>query len=276
MLAGCGGGSTDDGLLTRLSPDSKFITVNDLDAMRESLGLPDDADPADAEASIEFARAAVVLSQLSSGGDLETLPALDLGQANAIAASAQPEFAIVISTEADLDAVASSLEEAGYGDEDGVLTREGLAVALGDGLIGIAETAEEAEALIGEPADEPPPPFADADIEGPVVSSTSLLDAPVTESSIDASSECLAYLVTIDDPGEGGEIVFFPVGEPDPELVDVQGDGDYESRLGEPQVEGDSVRVTIDPDPDADPAINPLAAYDALRRFAVNYDCGSE
>lgn len=264
LLGGCGGDGGDrDELLARLPAGSQFIAYSDLDAVRQDLDLPDDADPTEVEGGFAFAQSVVGLDLGVGPGDFDTLPLLRLEDADAIASSTGSETATVISTEADPETVATTLADAGFAEEgEDTFAREDTAIALGDGVIGVARTPEEAEALVGEPGDDPPEPFAQAEIEGSVISSTAL----------DSDDGCLSYVVSTDQPTEGGEIVFFPVDQPDLTRVDVPD----EEQFGEPRVEGDSVRVDVAPDSEGDPAIATLAAYDALALLLVTYDCDGE
>ena len=254
-IAGCGGGSDRDELVSRLPEDSLGFVYTDLAALREEFDLPEDAAP-DIDSAPDLAQAANTIGGALPGQKFEALRALELGQADAIVIAVGGEQVTAISSDADAEEVGSALVDLGWEqDEEGVFTTDEAAIAFGDGLIGIAEDPSAASAVLAEPEGEFPAEIED--IEGAVVSFFTTPD----------STSCLRGEATSDTPGSPGEIILFPSGDPDAASVEAPEEGQF----SEPRVDGNSVRIEVTPEKDAPAYV--LPAREAQISLQVTYDC---
>lgn len=272
-LAGCGGddeikgASATEQLVARLPDEALSLTFTDLDAVRAALSLPADFAPmsgpeagtAGSGAGEAFLRATSRTLGGLPGGGSAALSSLRIDQAHLIAGVAGGHSATVITTSANPSEVEANLERDGLERDGEALVSEegGFAVAVGDRIIGVAKNADDAEAVLEAPSHEPAFPVDEVDGD--------------EREFVRFGSDCIEFVATGDSPGQPGEIAFFPVGAPDAENIVVTDDAD--ERVGDPTVEGDSVRVEIDAGDD--PAAEPVAGK-ALATFVVDYGCDGD
>lgn len=266
-----GGGAVD--LMERLPASSPAAAYVDLDAAREQLGLPADADLDDIDLTGEPERArllgvaALGLPHLAQPRDVPLTSALDTGQVHAAAAtgSTSREYGVaVVRTDQSFDDLADALAQAGYEAEGELLVRGGPALQVvfpvvadgGDGTIVLATSEEAARAVLdGDPRSSPAVELLDQ-VPG-------IAAAAVVPSS---GLECGAVGVGVDLEPATGEIVIFAGDDPDPAQAVPDPDALpalRQAELGEPQVDGDHVRIELEYETDV-PLVNPtrLAASD--------------
>ena len=166
-LAGCGeGGDNGEELVSRLPGDARALSVIDLAAVKERLGLPEDADPirppgdgGEAQARL-FAYAGGAFPYLARF-DRTFMEAIDESRVTQAATTpvSGPDTVVVLATDQPFDdEIAARLERAGYRARDGLLVNEdaggpsGFAAVGGeDGVVVLAGDARAARrALEGE------------------------------------------------------------------------------------------------------------------------------
>jgi hypothetical protein len=289
LVAGCGSDSSDPGELADALPgDPSIVSYIDLDAAREALELPDDADPADyddlgdpsdptPESQLVTAAANALphvtepfLRRFETDA---TALAFDHSQVSAAAASQDPEARVaVVQTDQPFDEIADSLESSGFELDGDVYAGESVepAVAfpyvadLGDGRVVVARDREQADAaLAGE--DEP----------GEAAELLAEVEPPQREATAITTEEtCVTGLALGGTPGGSEvEIALRVDGEADGELVADElpaSLGGEPVSLDEPEADGDLVRVTATAAEDVD--ISALYASGALMPDQL-YDC---
>jgi hypothetical protein len=132
VLAGCGG-DDEAGLVERLPGDARALSAIDLAAVKEGLGLPEDADPTrapddagdEAQARL-FAYAGGAFPYLARF-DRTFMQAIDESRVTQAATTpvSGPDTVVTLATDQPLDdEIASRLERAGYRPDDGLLVNE--------------------------------------------------------------------------------------------------------------------------------------------------------
>ena len=271
-LAGCGGGSDGEELAERLPGDARALSVIDLAAVKERLGLPEDADPTRspgdagglAQARL-FAYAGGAFPYLARFDRMFT-EAIDESRVTQAAATpvSGPDTVVVLATDQPFDdEIAGRLERAGYRPRDDVLVNEDdpgggpasfPAVGGEDGVVVLAGDAQTARrTLDGEQPD------------GPTRRLLNEIDAPVRDATtLGAGGDtCVRGIALGDsvDPAEV-ELVVSVEGDASAERLEDPGSAVGEAfEPGDPEAEGNLARLPLSyrPRPGAAP-IQALAA----------------
>ena len=157
LLVGCGEGGGNEELVSRLPGDARALSVIDLAAVKERLGLPEDADPtrppgdSGSEAQTRlFAYAGNAFPYLARF-DRTFMEAIDESRVTQAATTpvSGPDTVVVLATDQPFDdEIAKRLERAGYRARDGLLVNEdaggpgGFAAVGGeDGVVVLAGDA---------------------------------------------------------------------------------------------------------------------------------------
>lgn len=263
-LAGCGGGGGGGNdavdLTKRLAPGADSYEAVDDAAVKDGLGLPDDADPLDPGRSELSAFVLPTLAGLMAGRpSRRELAALDLGAVTASASSSTDDGSkpldqvTVLASSADIGVIGSALGDLGFTDRGGILEpHDGSpAVRLDDGTIYVSADAAPLRDLPREPADDLPSSLL-GELGGEAVSvlgPTACVDASGSGSSANGT----------------GELAFLVKGGPDPSKVEYEAaDG---ITVGDADVHGDVVGVPFESD-------RPLSAPDVRATLLPGYDCG--
>lgn len=295
MATGCGSESAEPSELAATLPgDPEVVTYLDLDAAREALSLPEDADPADQEAldgldqddplveffSVSGSALPHVSDALTRTFELDaTGLAIDHAQVSAAATSRVAEGGPVevLQSDQSFDEVAEELEDTGFEQDGDVLSGESAdpkpalpyVADAGDGRIVIASTREQADGAIAGGDEEPSESIALLDD----------LDQPQRAASgISSEGSCLTGFAVGGEVGGGGlEIVLQVDGEADADRVAGEVPalaGESPPRLGEPTVDGDLVAVTASaPTAEEGASGAELVAGGFIAPEAL-YDCG--
>jgi hypothetical protein len=290
LAAGCGSDSADSGELADALPgDPGIVSYIDLDATREALELPDDADPADydqlgdpsdptPESQLVTAAASAlphVTEPFTRRFETDaTALAIDHTQVSAAAASEDPEArAALLETDQPFDEIADSLESSGFELDGDVYVGDSIepevafpfVADLGDGRVVVARERELADdALAGE--DDP----------GEAAQLLAEVEQPRRQASaIPSDDACVTGLALGGTPGEFElEIAIRVDGEADAGLLVDELPatvGGEPVPLGEPEADGDLVHVTATPDEVVD--LSALYASGVLLPGEL-YDCG--
>ena len=288
--AGCGSGSSDAGELAGALPgDPQFVSYLDIAAAREALELPDDADPADysqiedpddppPESQLVTAAGNVLPHvkepQVVTFDDDATSAAIDHSQVTAAAASIDPEGrAAILETDQSFDEIAEALEGSGFELDGDVYAGETAepepafpyVADLGDGRIVVAAELEDAEAAL-----------AGEDEASAAATLLGELEAPQREAVTPGDESCVTGFAIGGEPGGSEvEIVFTVDGEPDLDLVtsELELSPVTEAELGEPEIDGETVHVTMTLGGDAPTDPSALFAAGAILPADL-YDCG--
>jgi hypothetical protein len=291
---GCGSGSSPEpsDLAASLPGDPPFVSYLDLAAAKEALELPDDADPADYGAIDDLddptPEAQLVQAARNSLPHVTeaftvtfepdaTTEAIDHTQVTAAASSLSPEAggrAAILATEQPFDEIAEALEASGFELDGDVYAGESAepkpqlpyVADLGDGRIVVAaELADAEEALAGkaEPAE--------------AATLLAELDAPQREATeVDLDDTCVTAFALGGEPGGSEvELAFTVDAEAVADRVPSEVElvtGDEPAQLGEPDVDGETVRVTATP-PEGVTDPSTLFAAGAILGNEL-YDCG--
>ena len=293
--AGCGSDSESDSteagessdLAALLPGDPEFVSYLDLDAAREELGLAEDTDPVSEEAlhgeaedeqAVElFLAAGSVLPHVTESFSQRfeidaTAAAIDHSRVSAAATGegGAGGRAVVLATDQPFAEIAESLESAGFEADGDVLAGDGVnpepafpyVAEAGDGTIVVAgELAAAEEAAAGEVE------------EGEAAALLAELDQPQRQANV-AATGCVTGSATGGDVGGSElEIVVRVDGEPEAERVESEAallTGET-VELGEPEIDGDLVRVTATA-PETD---DPTGQFAGGGIFPEDvYDCG--
>jgi hypothetical protein len=130
VLAGCGDGDDSASLVERLPGDARALSAIDLAAVKERLGLPDDADPTRAPGDAGGEAQARLFAY--TGGafpyvvrfDRVLMEAIDESRVTQAATTpvSGPDTVVVLATDQPFDdEIASRLERAGYRPDGGLL-----------------------------------------------------------------------------------------------------------------------------------------------------------
>jgi hypothetical protein len=268
-LAGCGGGGDDPperldeiGHLAARLPtgDALNIAVVDVAAVRRAIGMEPGAAPptGSKEDDQEFlAETNPAMGIIQSVG-FPTVIGDDLtARARLVASVTGDRDATAIATTRPVGTIVPLLREQGLEEEDDstwVAPDGTYAVALGDHLVGVAESAGDARSIIERTDGEVPDSFEQIDGDGQLV----------TLARFGAS--CVDSIGTSDSLHRPGEVSFFTSATPDATRVTTR-----DEPASEPRVEGDSARVGVQAADD--PADEPPALH-ALEARRVDYDCG--
>lgn len=264
-FASCGGEETDTrdlsegaALAARLPSDGALnIAIADVDAIRSSIGMkPGTAPPTQSdEDDLTFlAETAPALGILGTGDVPPPVVDAALERASSIASVTGDRAATAISAQSD-ETFEGLLRATGLRENDAAFVAENdaYAVAIGDGVIAIAEDGGAARSIIEETGDDLPDPLMQIEGDGELV----------TLARFGAS--CLDWVATSDSVGATGEVAFFTNASPDPERIETTG-----LPPGKPRIVGDSARVEV---PAArGPSEEPPALL-ALIDHLVDYDC---
>ncbi len=275
MLAGCGGDGDNEELVSRLPGDARALSVIDLGAVKERLGLPEDADPtrppgAEAQARL-FAYAGGAFPYLARF-DRTFMEAIDESRVAQVATTpvSGPDTVVVLATDQPFDdEIAVRLERAGYRPRDGVLVNEdaggpgGFAAVGGeDGVVVLAGDARTARrTLEGE---QPGGPTRELlkEIDAPVRDATSLAGGGDT---------CVRGIALGDsiDPPELEVVVKVSGGASADRVEDPASDAGDAFSAGEPEAEGNLGRLPLTYRPR--PGTTPIQAL--VARLAAPYRC---
>jgi len=291
LAVGCGSDSAEPNDLAGALPgDPEIVSYLDIEAAREGLDLPDDADPADydelgdpedptPEAELVLAGASTLMHVTEPFTmrfeEDATANAFDHTQVSAAASSQDlGGRAVILETDQPFDEIAEELEGAGFERDGDVLSGDSVnpevafpyVADVGDGRILVAkELAQTEEALAGD--GEP----------GEAVELLGELEASQREVvTVTPDDSCITGFGVGGDPGGSElEIVLTVDGEADADAVAGELDlypGDDPVALGEPEVDGESIRLSATTESDP---INPsnLIATGAIAGDGV-YDCG--
>jgi hypothetical protein len=276
-LAGCGDGDDSASLVERLPGDARALSAIDLAAVKERLGLPDDADPTRAPGDAGGEAQARLFAY--AGGafpyvvrfDRVLMEAIDESRVTQAATTpvSGPDTVVVLATDQPFDdEIASRLERAGYRPDGGLLVNEeaggpgGFAAVGGeDGVVVLAAEAQAARrALQGDAPD------------GPTRDLLNEVDAPVRDaSSLSGGQTCVRGVAFGDDidPPEL-QMVVRVTGEAAADRVeDPATDAGDAFRAGEPEAEGDFGRLPLTYTPR--PGTTPIQAL--VARLAAPYRC---
>lgn len=247
-------------LAARLPSDGALnIAIADVDAIRASIGMkPGTAPPtrSDEDDLTFLAETAPALGILGTGDVPPPIVDAVLERASSIASVTGDRAATAISAPGDRT-FEGLLRATGLREDDAAFVAEddAYAVAIGDGVIAIAEDGGAAKSIVDESDGDLPDPLNQIDGDGELI----------TLARFGAS--CLDWVATSDSVGANGEIAFFTNASPDPDRIET-------TRLPprEPRIVGDSARIEV---PAArDPSEEPPALM-ALIDHLVDYDCGS-
>jgi hypothetical protein len=286
-LGGCGDPSTDD--LTQYLPEEVTVLATvDLDAAREELGLPEDADAIDIEAfaggdmdidSPEYqlinAASSVVPPVRQFAQTFESPPLLDALDGGAISAGAadQAGFAgapAVIQTSQSFDELADELADAGYERDGDVVANPDEAISeiadAGDGIL--VMTGGDEGPTAGELVESPP------DGPGELTELLGDTELPIgLATSVEEVSECLtAFGGSQNAAGTEGELVIEVSGEASSDAVGSDALGDTVLDLGEPVIDGAVMTIPFTAPEVAN--ANPVGELLAQLRPLDIYDCG--
>jgi hypothetical protein len=271
LLAGCGGGGNEkpEGLsegahlAARLPTDNALnIAMVDVDGVRRTLGMGPKAAPPtgsteDDQAFLGETGPALGILQ---GGHVPTPIADELVvQAHSIASVTGDRAVTAVSTTTDPAPFEDMLRKAGLVQEDDstptFVPEDGTyAIAIGDGVIAIAETPGDARSVIEQTDGEVPHALDEIDGDGQLVTLARF------------GANCIDSIATSDSVHRPGEVAFFTSATPDAAKI-----VSTDPEAGEPQVVGDSARITLAAadDPSQEPP-----ALKALLEMKVDYDCG--
>lgn len=268
-VVGCGGGGSGDeavseslALAARLPSDGALnVGIVDVDAVRESLGFDPGTTPPTASPDDDlrfFKETGPALGILQGGNVPSPVVKAALAEAQVVASVTGDTAATAISSSSDPASFEDVMTSSGMQEEDGAFVPDdgSFAMAVGDGLIGIAETPGDASAIIDDTSTEVPEPLDQIDGDGELI----------TLARFGAS--CLDSVTTSDSLGKEGEVAFFTIAEPDPTRIETT-----ETLPEEPTVRGESVRVKVAAT--KNPAQEP-PAYGSLSNLSVSYDCEGE
>lgn len=261
---GCGGGNGPEGsgavdLTKRLAADADTYTAADLTTLRDDFDLSEEAEPLQSggvpAGFVELAGppfAGLTREQLASP---DVLGALELGLVHdAASATNDGDSVTVLATDADTGDVGSNLGDLGYADSNGILSMDGQpSIRLEPGLIFAAKNQGLLSELPREPRGSLPTPLLDS-VDG----------VSVTASS--ANADCIKGTAASASDERSGELAFLIDAGADASKLELSDSG--AASFGEPEVDGDVVRVAVSAD---EPG---FAAYSALTLFLANYDCG--
>jgi len=297
-VAGCGedqGGEADNADLAELAAylpqeDVAIMAAVDVAAIREDLGLPDDADAAPTETDLQAFDLddpelqlihevslpfPVVLRAYSENFDAEESSPLDGALIDAAAGGvAGVELLSVVHTAEPWDEIAGKLEDAGYKQADDIYVAgpdtpdaaAGVVADAGDGVVVFAAESEQAEAVLAR-ADEAAEPSG-------MAAALDVIEEPArAASTVPAGDDKCVKAVVAGESGDGatGTLAFLITGEdPDPERFDAGALDELD--VGEPTVEDQALLVpleTPDPPPEGRPLLSllisdiaPLTAYE--------------
>ena len=242
------------------SDDALNIAIVDVDAVRESIGMEPGSTPPTGSAEDDLAflgETGPALGYLQAGEIPTAIQDAALEQARAIATVTGDRAATAIATSTDIVEFENLLRSAGLQEEDAAFVPDddGYAVAIGGGVIAIADDAGSAASIIEKTGGELPEPLDQIDGDGELV----------TLARFGAS--CVDSIATSDSVGEEGEVAFFTNATPDPARIETS-----EPPPETPRIVGDSARVKIAAA--ANPSQGPPAVQ-ALTNLAVSYDCDS-
>jgi hypothetical protein len=269
LLAGCGGGGNEkpDGLsdgahlAARLPTDSALnIAMVDVDAVQSSLGMGPKAAPptGSTESDQAFLGETGPALGIVQGGHVPT-PIADalITQAHSVASVTGDRAVTAISTSTGPAAFEDLLRKSGLVEDDNstFVPEDGTyAIAIGDGVIAIAESPGDARSVIEQTDGEVPHALDEMDGDGQLVTLARY------------GANCIDSIATSDSVQRPGEVAFFTSATPDAAKV-----VSTDSKAEDPHVVGDSARLTIAAanDPSQEPP-----ALKALLDLEVDYDCG--
>ncbi|MBA2523933.1 MAG: hypothetical protein H0V25_11490 [Solirubrobacterales bacterium] len=265
MPTGCGGHgdpprhlSEGAELATRLPSDEALnIGIVDLDAIRDQLGLaPGSSPPSGSADDVTFlSEAGPALGFLDSGDVPQPVVESVLEQAHSIASVTGDQAATAVSTSGDPAALEELMRANGLREEDAAFVPEdgAYAIAVANGVVAIAESPGDAASITEKSDGNLPDQLIQIDGQGDVTTLARF------------GTSCVDSVGTTDALDSAGEVAFFTDAEPDPARIVVTGDPDAVARAV-----GDSARVRVPAakEPDGHPA-----AYQALSRLSVSYDC---
>lgn len=259
LIKGCFGGEGDESdLVDRLPADTVTASYVDLEALREQLGLPEDADPSEVDITDQSDESqdllqlqgavAMVLQNLSVPGSEDPInAALDGGQITAAArgngtgtAEEPPVTLTVIKTDQSFDDIAAGLEDEGFEEKDSVLESEeaptyNVVADAGDGVVVLGDERDAVETAVADEGEAPAVADLLDEVEGAQRTATVFED-----------SECVTSIVTgaDADPLEG-EMVLNVDGEADEDNFDDAATVGFGIELEDPEFDGDTVRVAF-------------------------------
>ena len=276
LIAGCGGDGGSADLVERLPGDARALSVIDLAAVKERLGLPEDADPTQPPGAGGGEAQARLFAY--AGGAFPYLARLDRNFTQAIdesrvtqAASTPvsgPDTVVVLATEQPFDdEIAKRLERVGYRERDGLLvTQEGggpgsfPAVGGQEGVVVLAGDAQTVErTLEGELPG------------GPTRELLGEVDGPVRDATTLGGPSCVRGVGLGDsiDPPEVELVVRVEGKARADRLGDPRAGGDDSFRPGDADADGDLARVPLTYRPR--PGTAPIQTL--IARFARPYRC---
>ncbi|HEX6117663.1 MAG TPA: hypothetical protein VFY99_11220 [Solirubrobacterales bacterium] len=260
----------------RLPGDPKQGLYLDLEAAREELGLPDDADPADWDALrnreegdplAEFVSAAsptlphvqdsrVKYFELDAVGE-----AIDHSQVSAAAAGVGDDGSVtLLQSDQSFDEIAQELEEGGFERNGDVLVGESAGPEpvlpfvgdAGDGRIVVASTAEQAERAVA----------GDEEASG-VTPDEGCITGWAAGREIGEPE--VAVVLRIDDGAQADRVA---------DEVPLLTTGAGDAAVGEPEVDGDLVEATVTPTPEDEDATRGAGSGIGGSIAIELYDCG--
>jgi hypothetical protein len=269
VLPGCGGGGDDPpeqldeiGHLAARLPtgDALNIAAVDVAAVRRAIGMgPDVAPPTGSrEDDQEFLAETNPAMGIVQSVGFPTIIGDELtARARLVASITGDHDATAIATTQPVGTIVPLLRDQGLeeGDDSTWVAPDGTyAVALGDHLVGVAESAGDARSIIERTDGEVPDAFEQIDGDGQLV----------TLARFGAS--CVDSIGTSDSLRRPGEVSFFTNASPDATRIITK-----DEPASAPRVDGDSARVGVQAA--ADPSEEP-PALNALEDHRVDYDCG--